>query len=789
VGDAEYIIEVAGKAAGVDTTTAEMDRLAAELSAAGKGAAVFQDAIAKVSSQLSAAQGASEAASGALASGSAEYALLERGALQASKAFEKASLDAITLAIAAEKAAAKSAAAMAAVDRAPAGANMVALRARADDAASAADKLAVRAHQAADAADTLAASSAAATAAVDAQARVVGGLEKGALEAATAEKQLAKSLDGVRRVSGHVDKTLSRSSETLSKMQGGIASVGGPLAKLSGAIVAPAKGFADLRQVVGGARAGLIVAAVGVGVLSAAIVALAAAALAGVAAIAGLAAKLADTRRSAELTAEAFAAVRPELSAIDFAGLTSDTGVASDRLRALAKTLTDAKVSAADLPRALRAASLAEAALGQGGADDFIASLREGKTSVTEFANITERKLGGIVARQMLGLEAQGARLKRNLGDLFGGLKIDSVLEAMGLLVGFFDKTSSSGKALQFLFETVFQPIIDGALKAAQVVEGFALGFLIGLTKMYIAAKPAIKAVADFFGFENTSLEDVCKAAAKAGEFAAKAFVVVVAILGALAAVVGVVVGLVFALAAALSAALTAAVVGVVLVVKGLVQAFVAAYEWLIGVEWSAVPAAILDGISAGIAAVQAVIESLVQSIVGFFTDTDFAGIGRQVIAGLAEGITGAAGVVVSAVKNAIGGAIKAAKSMLGISSPSRVFAGLGEYTGEGYVGGVEDMTADAHAAAEELVASPRVSASDLASSDGVAVASPSIAGALGVASGASAPVGRTVTVSMAGARIEFHGVKDAEDAVSRFGEWLTLAIEGDAAALGGATP
>lgn len=48
--------------------------------------------------------------------------------------------------------------------------------------------------------------------------------------------------------------------------------------------------------------------------------------------------------------------------------------------------------------------------------------------------------------------------------------------------------------------------------------------------------------------------------------------------------------------------------------------------------------------------------------------------IGRQIIQGIADGVRGAAGSVVSAVTGAVGGAIEAAKKALGIASPSKVF-------------------------------------------------------------------------------------------------------------------
>lgn len=66
--------------------------------------------------------------------------------------------------------------------------------------------------------------------------------------------------------------------------------------------------------------------------------------------------------------------------------------------------------------------------------------------------------------------------------------------------------------------------------------------------------------------------------------------------------------------------------------------------------------------------------------------------IGANIIKGLVNGIKSMAGSVVSAAKNVVGNAISAAKSLLKIHSPSRVFKGIGQYTGEGLVIGMNNM-------------------------------------------------------------------------------------------------
>lgn len=65
--------------------------------------------------------------------------------------------------------------------------------------------------------------------------------------------------------------------------------------------------------------------------------------------------------------------------------------------------------------------------------------------------------------------------------------------------------------------------------------------------------------------------------------------------------------------------------------------------------------------------------------------------IGANIVQGLVNGVTGAAGKLVDAVKGAVGGAIQGAKNLLGIKSPSRVFRKIGQYVMQGAALGVDD--------------------------------------------------------------------------------------------------
>lgn len=335
-----------------------------------------------------------------------------------------------------------------------------------------------------------------------------------------------------------------------------------------------------------------------------------------------------------------------------------------------------------------------------------------GGLKIAKWAVMLSDKFGGVTF--------VAERVQKNFLGLFSGLNVDPVIDALNAMADAFDETSEIGGTIKFLFETIFQPLIDQAENAYRVVEAFVIGFLIGLLKMYIAAKPTIKALSEFFGFENPTLEDTLKMVTKAGEYAAGVFVALVVVLGGLAAIVA-----------------------------GLIAAFVALNVAIFAI---------------GTTVLTAVIGAF-KSAIDWVRSINLAELGANILRGLAAGITGAAGAVVDAMRNAVNAAIKAAKSALGIASPSKVFEGLGAFTGEGFERGVESAAPDAQSAMANMV-------SPLAAQDAIAQAP------------AAAPSKASPSVSVQGT-FNFYGVKDAEHAQQSWGEVLTRILEGDVATLG----
>jgi hypothetical protein len=142
--------------------------------------------------------------------------------------------------------------------------------------------------------------------------------------------------------------------------------------------------------------------------------------------------------------------------------------------------------------------------------------------------------------------------------------------------------------------------------------------------------------------------------------------------------------------------------------------------------------------------------------------DMSLADIGNKIMEGFIVGIVGAGPAVLKALGGVVTGAIDSAKALLGIASPSRVFAEIGAFTGEGMAQGVEGATGGVQGALESMVSPPEASAST---------------GGAATTGGAS--------LNLAGAQFIFQGVQGAEDAEARFGALLTRLLEGDAAQLG----
>ena len=82
---------------------------------------------------------------------------------------------------------------------------------------------------------------------------------------------------------------------------------------------------------------------------------------------------------------------------------------------------------------------------------------------------------------------------------------------------------------------------------------------------------------------------------------------------------------------------------------------------------------------------------------------TEWVNVGRDIINGLIKGIKEKISAFVETLKNGVSEAIRAAKKLLGIASPSKVFAEMGRYVDEGFIVGIRDYADRVANATEDL--------------------------------------------------------------------------------------
>lgn len=142
-------------------------------------------------------------------------------------------------------------------------------------------------------------------------------------------------------------------------------------------------------------------------------------------------------------------------------------------------------------------------------------------------------------------------------------------------------------------------------------------------------------------------------------------------------------------------------------IIGGIVSALIAAQPelTLAGVELFLSLIANLPAIIAGvIAAIPQIVSSLVSAITGSKGQIKEAGL--QLMLGFKEGITNSVSQLWQAMKDAVGSIIAGAKQLLGIASPSKVFAEIGGYTMQGFAEGIlrnEDLVSDAMRSATDI--------------------------------------------------------------------------------------
>jgi hypothetical protein len=657
----DFVIDMAAELDGGESAAAQLDQLADRFGTIESASTQLDAAMKRASTALEQTGAAAASSAQAFADGDAAYRQNEKGAARAASAADK-------LAQRLEAARAKQ------EQLANSGDSVKVSAYR--RASAAVDKLAERHGEAKSKADAM-------TAALKTEAQALDKLKAKADAAAAAHDRMGKTsskiegLASAAKKASEASKLAAKGTGNLGDLATGLGSLGGPLGSTGSSAASAAEGMTKLGSSIGGTAA-VAVGAVAVIALLVAIVVVA------TAAFAKFAMSQASAVRASKLATETLAIQHKELAGLSSAlpAVQRQTGLSTERLQALSKSLAEAGVKAKDLPNALKAAATAEAALGESGSAKIVEQLKAGKKSAAELATEMNNKFGRVVAKKMKSLSSLSDRFSRNLQDLFSGVNLEPFLDALSRVVDLFDASTASGKFLQRILGGAAQTLIDLMVPAINAV---VRGFL----KLEIAVLRAEIGI--------LRLQDLLQTGEHSGS------------------------GL-----------------------QGPITAF----------DNMSASAALAQGNVAALAVVASQASGQMQK-----ETAGFSGIGANMMAGLAEGITSNASAVAAAITGAVGGAISAAKQLLDIKSPSKVFAKMGEQTAQGFAGGVDDAAPQARNALEGLVEPP-----------------PTGEGTTGPK--AEAP-------SLNGVTFIFQGVKDAAAAEGPIRKLFVQLLEGDLAALG----
>ncbi len=583
------------------------------------------DALAALASKLELAGAAATATSDAMKIGQAAYDQSEAAANKAALAVEK-----IGLAAQAQKSK---------LEALAAGSDGVVNVAAYQRAAAKLEELNARQSEAA-------AKSASAMAAMNAEASALDKLKAAAATAADKESALSKAHDDLKKKGDDAAGAAKAQADAETKSVGAAGLLEGAFAKLGGPLGAVGQKAAGVTGAV--LKMGKSLGAAGPYVAAAVLaIAIAAAFVGATLAITKFAVESADTARTQALLSDGIAGSVKGGRALD------------ETLDRLGKTVPQSR----------------DELLGMAGDLAKTGLKGEALSTALEDAAVKAAKLkwGPDFAKQMLSLPNQAARLKSNLAGVFSGLNIEGLLEGLSTLVALFDKNTATGQALKVVFESLFQPVVDGLSGLIpKAVATFIQLEILGM-KAAIAIKPYRQYLID--------------------------------------------IGIGFGILAAIVVAIV-----VVFVAAGL--AMVAAFALLMALPFLLKDAfnSLAGGIKSGIGAAVDWLTGKFEAVMAFFQGLSLAEIGTALIDGLISGITGGGAGVLKAITGIATGAIGAAKGALGIASPSKVFAEIGMHTAAGMEQGVDGGTAGVQASVEALV-EPPAAANDNGSAPGAAAA------------------------------------------------------------------
>jgi len=267
--------------------------------------------------------------------------------------------------------------------------------------------------------------------------------------------------------------------------------------------------------------------------------------------------------------------------------------------------------------------------------------------------------------------------------DFAGAVNFTGIIQAaIDILTPFANSFLNLGGSAQPLLPLLGQLLTGGVMP---LVKGFAEGLA-----------PIIKAVAD------TVLPPLIAAFGKI----IPAITPVLASLGDLARAIGEKLAPIITRFKPLVEAVFNAVANII---RNAMQIVKGVLDVIVGVltgDWRRAWEGVKSIVSGAVKTVGSVIKGLASTIKNAFGAAGHIlwDVGKQIIQGLINGIKSAGSGVAGAIRNLVSSAVSKAKSLLGIHSPSRVFADIGVQTGAGLANGMRSMTRTVASASAAMI-------------------------------------------------------------------------------------
>lgn len=482
------------------------------------------------------------------------------------------------------------------------------------------------------------------------------------------------------------------------------------------------------------------------------------------------------------------------------AALQQQTVAAGAAAKAAAKAAdaeAKAQADAAEKAAKAQAEAVEKVAKAQKSQAEAAALAASGNGKVNEMAEALGRLGGplGAAGQKVLQLRDGFGKLTNSLGSSTG-VWVGATVAVAALVVGLISMASAAANAAIGLFKfAVGQERIDALSKRLDdnlkgLFSGLKLeGLLAGLDKLAdlfnkdTESGRAIKAVLE--SIFQPAIDGVVELIPKVERFflqfeiwTLKALIAIKpfgSIFVTIAEVIGVTIAVVVGAFAVAAAAATALFALVALPFVALVTAAVVAYNFFKDLDFATLGGNLINGLVNGITGaagfVVDAVKNLANGAIDWLKNLSLADIGANLIQGLIKGISGGAGGVVSSIKGVAGGAIDAATKAFDQHSPSKIFERIGVRNGEGLILGHEQSTEDVEQSMTNMAALPDVSAP---------ITSTAGASSLSASGGITIEAGAIVINAPGG---------DAPSIGAAVREALLEVFEGNAAQLGQAVP